>query len=48
MQVPPAEQWRRQTMSQRGEMTPPEHHASIERIYVAHRATAQQLRAPTS
>jgi hypothetical protein len=48
MQVPPAEQWRRQTMSQRGEMTPPEHHASIERIYTAHRAAAQQLRAPTS
>jgi hypothetical protein len=48
MQVPPAEQWRRQTMSQRGEMTPPEQHASIERIYAVHRAVAQQFWAPTS
>jgi hypothetical protein len=48
MLVLPAEQWRRQTMSQRGEMTPPEQHASIESIYVAHRAAAQQFRAPTS
>ena len=48
MQVPPAEQRRRQTMSQRGEMTPPEQHASIESIYAAHRAAAQQYRAPTS
>jgi hypothetical protein len=48
MLVPPAEQWRRQTMSQRGEMTPPEQHASIESIYAAHRAAAQQFRAPTS
>jgi hypothetical protein len=48
MQVPPAEQWRRKTMSQRGEMTPPEQHASIERIYATHHAATQQFRAPTS
>jgi hypothetical protein len=48
MQVPPAEQWRRETISRRREMTPPEQHASIERIYAAHRAAAQQFRAPTS
>jgi hypothetical protein len=48
MQVPPAEQWRRETMSQRGEMTPPEQHTAIERIYAAHRAAAQQFQAPTS
>jgi hypothetical protein len=48
MQVPPAEQRRRETMSRREEMTPPEQHASIERIYAAHRATAQQFWAPTS
>jgi hypothetical protein len=48
MQVPLAEQWRRRTMLQRGELTMPEHHASIKRIYKAHRAAAQQLRAPTS
>jgi hypothetical protein len=48
MQVPPAEQRRRETMSRRGEMTPPEQHGSIERIYAAHRAAAQQFRAPTS
>jgi hypothetical protein len=34
-------------MSQRGEMTPPEQHAAIERIYAVHRAAAQQLWAPT-
>jgi hypothetical protein len=43
MQVPLAEQWRPQMMSQRGEMTLLEHHASIERIYAAHRIAAQQL-----
>jgi hypothetical protein len=48
MQVPPAEQCRRQMMSQRGEMTPPEQHASIERIYAAHCAATQQFRALTS
>jgi hypothetical protein len=48
MQVPPAEQWRRETMSWRGEMTPLEQHASIEHIYAAHHAAAQQFRAPTS
>jgi hypothetical protein len=48
MQVPPAEQWRHQTMSWRGELTPPKHHASIEHIYAAHRITAQQLQALTS
>jgi hypothetical protein len=48
MQVPPAEQRRRETMSRRGEMTPPKQHASIERIYATHRAAAQQFRAPTS
>jgi hypothetical protein len=48
MQVLPAEQWRRETMSQRGEMTPPEQHTAIERIYAAHRAAAQQFQAPTS
>jgi hypothetical protein len=36
------------TVSRRGEMTPPEQHASIERIYAAHRAAAQQFQAPTS
>jgi hypothetical protein len=41
MQVSPAEQWRRETMSRREEMTPPEQHASIERIYAAHCAAAQ-------
>jgi hypothetical protein len=48
MQVPPAEQRRRETMSRRGEMTPPEQHTSIEHIYAAHRAAAQQVGAPTS
>jgi hypothetical protein len=48
MQVPPAEQRRRETMSRRGEMTPPEQHAAIERIYAAHCAAAQQFLAPTS
>ena len=48
MQVPLAEQRRRETMSRRGEMTPPEQHASIESIYAAHRAATQQFRAPTS
>jgi hypothetical protein len=47
MQVPPAEQWRRQTMSRRGELTLPEHHVSIERIYATHHAAAQQFWAPT-
>jgi hypothetical protein len=48
MQVPPAEHWRRETMSRRGEMTPPKQHAAMERIYAAHRVAAQQFRAPTS
>jgi hypothetical protein len=36
MKVPLVEQRRRQTMSQKGELTPPDQHASIERIVPLH------------